>query len=186
MLTMDRLQRAKFRPLFVEDAVRTALRDAVAWRIGGGSAPHADAFAAAATAAARLALDAVDGDSAERSSTLAAVQRAARRFTASPLCRRRKHVPASRFVRLPRTALGADVIVRDRQQHLHAVALTIRGDALETGHIATRVASATPLPAGDRLSPLTVHVFSLATGRRRTFQRDAANARRPMSDARVA
>jgi hypothetical protein len=33
MLTMDRLQRAKFRPLFVEDAVRTALRDAVAWRM---------------------------------------------------------------------------------------------------------------------------------------------------------
>jgi hypothetical protein len=187
MISMDRLQRAKFRPLFVEDAVRTALRDAIAWRIGAGSAPSSDAFVAAAVASARLALDAADCDSAERSRTLAAVQRAAKRFTASALCRRLMSVPPYRFLRLAREAHAADVIVRDAARHLHAVALTVRGDAFEAGRFATRVAQSTPLAAADRLAPLTIHVFSLADGTRHMFERDVPHARPPVpSNARVA
>jgi hypothetical protein len=43
---------------------------------------------------------------------------------------------------------------------------------LQAAALATRAAAATPLPLADRLTPLTVHVFSLATGHHRTFERD--------------
>jgi hypothetical protein len=169
---MDCLEQAKLRPLFVERAVRTALRDAVAWRIGGGRAPSADAFIGAAVASARLALDAIDGTPGERSRTLAAVQRVARRFTASALYRRVMQVPAARFVRLQRGARDADVIVRDRRRRLHAIVLSVRRDAFDAGRIATQIASATSPGVGDRLNPLTIHVFSLVTGHRLTFERE--------------
>jgi hypothetical protein len=67
---------------------------------------------AAEPAAARLALDLVVADVAERSSTLADVQRAARRFTSSALCRRLMHVPAARFVHVHLCAVHG---VRPRQ-----------------------------------------------------------------------
>jgi hypothetical protein len=108
---MDPLQQAKSRPQFVEEAVRTALRDVVAWRIGGGRPPSQAAFIAAAVAAARLILDALEGDSGERSRTLAAVLRVARRFTMSALYRRLMQLRAEQFVRFTRDAHGADVIV---------------------------------------------------------------------------
>lgn len=177
VIAMDRLQRAKFRHLFVEDAVRTALRDAIAWRIGGGAAPRPEAFAAAAAAAARLALDAADADMEERSRTLAAVARAARRFCASALGRRLMTLPAARFVRLPRRPQGPDAIVRDRRRRLHAIVLTLRGDALDAGDVATRAAAATTLSNADRITALTVHVFSLATAARHTFERDVVQPR---------
>jgi len=169
---MDPLEQAKSRPLFVEEAVRTALRDAVAWRIGGGQAPSAQAFTGAAVASARIALDAIDGSPDERSRTLAAVQRVAERFTRSALYRRVMHVPAARFVRLRCGAHDADVIVRDRRRRLHAIGLTVVRDAFDAGRIATRIALATSLNAGDRLNPLTIHVFSLGSGHRFTFERD--------------
>jgi hypothetical protein len=169
---MDCLEQAKSRPLFVEEAVRTALRDAVAWRIGGGQAPSAEAFVGAAVASARLALDALDGTPDERSRTLAAVQRIARRFTTSALYRRVMQLPAARFVRLQRGARDADVVVRDRRRRLHAIVLTVRRDAFDAGRIATQTALATSLGVGDRLNPLTVHVFSLATNQRLCFERD--------------
>lgn len=168
----DRLELTKSRPAVVEDAVRTALRDAIAWRSGGGDAPSPAAFAAAAVAAARLSLDAADGDSAERSRTLAAARDAAYAFAAGRLCRRLMTVPASRFVRLPRTPLSPDAVLRDRRRRLHAVALRARCDAFTAGRIAADVARSTPLAAGDRLTPLNVHVVSLATQQRHTFQRD--------------
>jgi hypothetical protein len=169
---MDRLQRTKFRPSLVEYAVRTALRDAVAWRIGGGSTPHPDAFVAAAVAAARLRLDALDCDSGERSGALSAVHLAARRFSRSALCRRLMRLPTARFFCLRQAGRGADVIVRDRRRRLHAIALTVANDLLAAGKIATQMAAKTPLPAADRLTPLTVHVFSLVTARRYTFERE--------------
>jgi hypothetical protein len=172
---MDRLQHAKFRPKFVESAVRSALRDAVAWRIGGGAAPSADAFGAAAVAAARLALDTADGDLAERARALAAVGRAARRFTASALWRRLTELPAARFLRVPHCARGPEVVVRDRRRRLHAITLSVRADTLAASNVATCVAAATPLGAADRLAPVSVHVFSLVTGRRYTFQRDVGH-----------
>ncbi len=187
MTSMDRLQRVKFRPLLVENAVRTALRDAIAWRIGGGAAPSADAFAAAAAASARLALDAAYCDSSERSRTLTAVQRAARRFTGSALCRRLMILPASRFLRLADETHAADVALRDARRRLHAVTLTVRDGTLEAGRFATRVAQSTPLAAADRLTPLTVHVFSLSTGIRLSFERDVSAFGAPRTDdARVA
>jgi hypothetical protein len=184
---MDPLEQAKSRPLFVEEAVRTALRDAVAWRIGGGQAPSAHAFTGAAIASARIALDAIDASPAERSRTLTAVQRVAERFTRSALYRRVMLVPSARFVRLLRGTHDADVIVRDRRRRLHAIVLTVARDAFDAGRIATRIASATSLGVGDRLNPLTVHVFSLGTGHRLTFERDVL-ARPPVRSgaARVA
>jgi hypothetical protein len=176
-VVFDRLQRAKSRPIFVQDAVRTALRDFVAWRCGGGKSPGPEAFIAAALAAARLALDEIDCDAAERSRTLASVERAAGRFTRTALGRRLLNVPAARFLRLPRTANGPDAVVRDRQRHVHAIVLTTGHDALEAGQIASRVAAATPLAIADRLKPLTVHVFSLTTAHRRTFERDVCTGR---------
>jgi len=169
---MDPLEQAKSRPRFVAEAVRTALRDAVAWRIGGGRAPSAQAFIGAAVASARIALDTIDASPGECSRTLAAVQRVAERFTRSALYRRVMHVPAARFVRLQRGAHDADVIVRDRRRRLHAIVLTVVRDAFDAGRIATRVALATSLGIGDRLNPLTIHVFSLGTGHRLTFERD--------------
>ncbi len=170
---VDRLARAMARPLLVEDAVRTALRDTIAWRIGGGAAPHADAFIAAAVAAARQTLDASEADSAERSRTLHLVHQAAKRFTASPLSRRVMSVPASQFVRLARAADGPDTIVRDRRGRLHAIALRFAPDMLDAGRIASAVTNAAQLRITDRLNPLTVHIFSLATGRRGSYEREA-------------
>jgi hypothetical protein len=152
--------------------VKTALRDAVAWRMGGGHAPSPDAFVAAAVAAARLALDTVDANSEERSRTLAAVQHVARRFTATALFRRIMVLPAARFVRLTPSRGDAEAVVRDRRRRLHAIVLTLEHDAFDAGRIATQVALATPLSAGDRLSPLTIHVYSLLSARRRSFERD--------------
>jgi hypothetical protein len=186
MTGVDRLQAAKARPAFIEDAVRTALRDAIAWRIGGGSAPGADALVAAAVASARLDLDASESDSLERSRALAAVQKVAKRFGTSALCRRLMKVPASQFLRLPQTKHGPDVIVRDRRRRLHAIVLTVRRDAFEAGQIAGRVALATPLSVCDRLTPLTVHVFSLATAQRQTFERDVFDGLPTRVDTRVA
>jgi hypothetical protein len=186
MTLTGRLEHAKARPFFVEDAVRTALRDAIAWRIGGGGAPRAEAFVAAAIAAARLGLDALDCDSVECSRTLAAVQRAARRFAISALGRRLMTVPAAQFLRLPRVAHGPDAIVRDRRRRLHAISLTARCGAFDAGQIASRSARATPLSVVDRLTPLTVHVFSLATAQRHTFVREVSSEHANRSDARVA
>lgn len=171
----DRLQQVKSRPLIVEDAVRTALRDSIAWRIGGGGAPNADAFVSAAVASARLTLDAADCNTAERSNVLAAAHHVSTRFTRTALYRRLMKVPAAKFLRLPRALHGADVIVRGRDGRLHAIALTAGVDALEAGQVATRVAAATPLGVADRLTPLTVHVFSLATADRRSFEREVDN-----------
>jgi hypothetical protein len=181
---MDRLQQAKSRPLLVEDAVRTALRDAIAWRIGGGRPPSADAFVGAAVASARLAIDVLEGDSAERSRTLAAVQRGAHGFTHSALFRRLMKLPAAQFLRLARGPHDADVIIRDRRRRLHAITLTVTHDALEAGRIASRVAAATPLSVVDRLTPLTVHVFSLATAQRHAFERDVCE--RPANQPGIA
>jgi hypothetical protein len=182
---VDRLEQAKSRPLAIEAAVRSALRDAVAWRIGGGRAPSSAAFVAAAVASARLALDAIEGGSGEHVRTLAAVQRVARCFTASAVFRRLMRLPAARFLRLERSA--ADVIVRDRHGRLHAIALSIRHDAFDAGRIATQIALATPLSVGDRLNRLTVHVFFLMTAQRLTFERDVfGRSSTPHGIARVA
>ncbi len=184
---VDPLEQAKSRPFVIEAAVRSALRDAVAWRIGGGRAPSSDAFIAAAVASARLALDALDGGSGERSRTLAAVQRVARGFTTSAIYRRLMQLPAARFLRLDRSARDADVIVRDRQRRLHAIALNIRDDAFDAGRIATQIALETPLPVGDRLNPLTIHVYFLMTAQRLTFERDVwVPSATPQGIARVA
>jgi hypothetical protein len=187
MMSVDRLQRVKTRPLFVENAVRVSLRDAVAWRIGGGGVPSAHAFGAAAVASARLALDAAECDPGECSRTLSAVQHAAKRFASSALYRRLMTLPPSRFLRFARETNAADAVVRDARRRLHAIALTAGDDALAAGRFATRVARSTPLAAADRFAPLTVHVFSLADGTRHSFERDVPLAR-PLSSgsARVA
>jgi hypothetical protein len=182
----DQLARVKSRPMLIESAIRVALQDAIAWRIGGGSAPGATAFATAAVAAARLALDTIDGDSAERSRTLATVQTAARRFAGSPLGRRLMTIPASQFIRIRQSPDGPDALVRDRRRRLHAIALTAQRDAFDAGRIASRVARATPLAIADRLTPLTVHVFSLASGRRHAFARDVFSAHLTRDRVRVA
>jgi hypothetical protein len=182
----DRLQQAKARPLLIEGAVRTALRDAIAWRAGGGTAPGTGAFIAAAVASAPFAFDAAGNDTSERSRTLAAVQRAAKHFTRSALWRRLMTLPPSQFLRLPRETDGPDVIVRDRFRRVHAIVLSVRRDAFEFGGIATRIAVSTPLSVADHLTPLTVHVFSLTTGRRHTFERAASEGHPSQRAARVA
>lgn len=172
-----RLAQAKARPMLIEHAVRTALRDAIAWRIGGGVAPNVDAFAAAAVAAARQALDTGTADALERSLTLGPVQSGAKRLSASVLGRRLMSVPASRFVRLSSALDGPDVIVRDRRRRLHAIVLRTNPDALDAGRTATAIANTTPLPGADRLGPLTIHIFCLATGQRYTFEREITHVR---------
>jgi hypothetical protein len=182
----DRLAQAKSRPRLIERAIATALHDAVAWRIGGGSAPTGRAFETAAVAAARLTLDAACCDPADRSPALADVQNLARRFAASALYRRVMTVPTAQFLRLPPVSGGPVVVVRDRRRRLHAIALTIRRDAIETIGIASRLARVTPLASTDRLTPLTVHVFSLSSGQRHMFVRDVSSGGDARFDSRVA
>jgi hypothetical protein len=173
LAAFDRLARVKARPSLVEHAVRSAVREAIAWRIGGGSAPSTAAFVGAAIAAARPALHAAGADASEYTRTLTAVQRVAHRFIASSLGRRLMNVPASRLAQPPYAVRGADVLVRDGARRLHAIVVTARPSTFDAGRAATLIAETTPLASADRLTPLTVHVFSLATGRRRTFQRHA-------------
>jgi len=168
----ERLAQVKARPALVEHAVRVALRDAITWRIGGGSAPSVAVFVGAAIAAARPALDASDADAAERTRTLTAVQRAAKRFITSPLGCRLMRVSPSKLSQSPSLSDGAQVIVRDRSHRLHAIVLTARPGTFDAGQAATLAAHGASLTSADRLAPLTVHVFSLATGKRRTFQRN--------------
>jgi hypothetical protein len=66
---------------------------------------------------------------------------------------------------------------------LHAIVLTTRRDAFDAGPIASRVALAPPLALRDRLNPLKVHVFSLVTAHRLTFERDVFERRPAQSDA---
>ncbi len=173
---IDRLALAKARPILCEDAVRTALRDAIAWRIGGGGAPNGAAFAAAAVAAARQSLDAAAADSLERSQTLGTVQAGAERLSASALGRRLMSVPVLQFVRLPPAADAADAIVRDGKKRLHAIVLRLAPDPFEAALTATAIARSTPLSVSDRLGPLTIHIFDLGTGHRLTFVREVTTS----------
>jgi len=180
------LERAKARPRRVEAAVRSALGDAVAWRIGGGAAPGATAFATAAIANARLQLDTAGADRVEQSRVLAAVGWAAGRFARSALCRRIMTVPATRFVRAPGGPHGPDVLVRDRRGRLHAVIITARCNGLEAARIATAAAAAIPLPSLHVLTPMTVHVYALATGVRHSCTRDVGQGGGRLREMRVA
>ncbi len=181
LLAADRLARAKARPVLVEHVIRTALRDAIAWRIGGGAAPESEALGAAAVVATRQLLDARAADVAELSRTLSAVQAAARTFTQSKLWHRLMSVPTSRFIRLEPDASGPDAIIRDRHGRVHVVALRFTGDAFAAGSAALHVAQSTRLAAADRLAPLHVHIFCLRTKRRHAFQLDVAGHRAHLS-----
>ena len=170
LLAPDRLARAKARPLLVEWAIRRALREAIAWRIGGGTTPRDEAFCAAAVAAARQALDARPADRSELARTLHIVQSSAQAFTHSKLWRRLLTISAARLINSRPTSDGADALVRDRRGRLHAIALRSSSDAFAAGHTAQCIAQLTTLPLPDRLNPLAVHVFCLTTQRRHSFE----------------
>jgi hypothetical protein len=90
------------------------------------------------------------------------------------------------FAQAGTPALGPEAIVRDRRRRLHLISVAVLSTPLEAARRATRIAAAAQLRARDRLSPLTVHVFSLTTGTRHAFVREALPAPAAVRPARVA
>jgi hypothetical protein len=163
----DALGAIRSRPAVIEYAVRTALVEAMTWRLGGGKPPDEGAFACAAMAAARQ--EAWRGPAA-LVDTSAAVHARALRFFRSPLGRRLINLPQAQIVRTGAGRCAADVVVRDRQERLHLIALTVLRRPLDIGDFARRLSEETLVAPRERLSPLRIHVYSLATGIRYEYR----------------
>ena len=161
--TFDTLAAIAHRPAAIEYAVRTALVEAMKWRLGGGAPPAENAFAYAAVAAVRQARWAPDSAS-QRAATARTAATAAVRFFRSPLGKRLMSVPAARLVGTGVTDEGADVALRDSAQRLHLVALTMLVRPLDINARAREVYEATLIAPRDRLAPVRLHLYSLATG----------------------
>ena len=166
MRPLDPLLAVRERPALVERAVRSALIDAVQWRLGGGSAPSRAAFGAAAVAVARPGAARANVDAAGRLALAAATERAATRFFASSLGRRLMTVPSAQLVAAPYSKGGADVAVRDAAQRLHLISLTALRLPLDIAARARAVAACAALAPQDGLAPVRIHLYSLWTGKR--------------------
>ena len=164
---IDRLDAIRARPALIESAVRTALLDAMKWRLGGGAPPAQHSFAFAAAAAARQELSRscggttprIDAASAARAASAAAV-----RFFRAPLGKRLMTLPHAQIVVAAATTGGADVAIRDGAGRLHLIALTTLVHPLDIGARARDVARNTPLAPKDRISAIHIHMYSLVTG----------------------
>jgi hypothetical protein len=165
----DTLNAIRAEPALIEHAVRTALVDAMKWRLGGGTPPNENAFAFAAVAAARQERAGSNVALAQRSepATLrGAAAAAALRLFRAQLGKRLMTLPSAQIVRTGDTDCGADVVVRDTGGRLHLIALTALSRPLDISARAREVAEQTHVAARDRLSSVRVHMFSLATGAR--------------------
>jgi hypothetical protein len=152
------------------------VRDAIQWRIGGGAPPSPDSFAIAARSAARRLLADDRADPVECAQTLGATLRAARRLTRSRLWSRLMTISPTAFVQATRSPAAPEAIVRDRRRRVHLITVAVLASPLDAARRATRTAAGVTLPARDRLTPATIHVFSLTTGRRHVFVRDVQPA----------
>ncbi len=164
---LDRLGAIRERPALVERAVRTALIDAMKWRLGGGGAPAENSFAFAAAAAARGELSASCAGSAQRpdAAGLARVAAAAAvRFFRSPLGKRLLTLPREQIAATATNKGGADVAIRDRAGHLHLIALTTLRRPLDISARARDVARNTTIAPQDGLAAVRIHMYSLVTG----------------------
>lgn len=165
---LARLDAIRARPALIERAVRTALIDAMKWRLGGGGAPAENSFAYAAAAAARQ--DALACGFAAQRTDVANLARAAAaaavRFFRAPLGKRLLALPLTQIVASAAPAGGADVAIRDRAGRLHLIALTTLVRPLDISARAREVAGKSTLAPRDRLSAVRIHMFSLVTGRR--------------------
>ena len=166
----DRLGAIRARPVLVEFAVRTALVDAMKWRLGGGAPPAENSFAYAAAAAARQELSRSRGATAHRNDATSLARTAATAaasFFRSPLGRRLMTLPQSQITATAAGVVGgADVAIRDAGGRLHLIALTALARPLEIGARAHDVARSTPLAPRDRLCAVRIHMYSLVTGMR--------------------
>ncbi len=181
MRTLDTLLTIRERPVLVERAVRSALVEAMRWRLGGGAAPNRSAFGFAAVAAVRQAAAPVGVAAAVRLELATVTERAAIRFYSSLLGMRLMSVPARQITCAPGISPGTDVAVRDRANHLHLIALTALAWPLEIGELVSRLADESGFPPQDRLAPLQIHVYSLRTGVRHQYRRIPGPALRALA-----
>ncbi len=164
---LDRLDAIRARPALIERAVRTALIDAMKWRLGGGGAPAENSFAFAAAAAARQELSRdVTAQRPDAASAARAAATGAVRFFRSPLGKRLLTLPPANIAATAATAGGADVAIRDSAGRLHLIALTTLVRPLDIGARARDVARKTTIAPRDRLSAVRIHMYSLITGLR--------------------
>lgn len=165
----DRLDAIRTRPALVERAVRTALIDAMKWRLGGGGAPAENSFAFAAAAAARQELSLSRGATAPRPDTASVARAAAAaavRFFRAPLGKRLLTLPRAHITATGVTAGGADVAIRDITGRLHLIAITTLQRPLDISARARDVVCKTTIAPRDRLSGIRIHMYSLVTGMR--------------------
>ena len=165
---VDRLDAIRARPALIERAVRTALVDAMKWRLGGGGPPAENSFAFAAASAARqeLLLPCGAAKRLDSASVARAAAAAAVRFFRAPLGKRLLTLPCAQIASTEARYGGADVAIRDRAGRLHLIALTTLRRPLEIGARAHDVARHTTIAPRDRLTGVRIHMFSLVTGTR--------------------
>ncbi len=176
MTTADRrLAFARDRAAIAERALRHAIAEALRWRSGGGAAPSDDAFVTATLAAVREIADWEALDGRTRLTFNRRLETAARRFAVSSLGRRLRTIPIERLLRVP-NGRDPDVLVRDLRGEAHAVVVTSACDPFELANRARAIEATIDVPLGARLSPLTIHLYSLATGRRHAYRFEARTA----------
>lgn len=152
-------------PALAERAVRTAFAEALRWRCGGGAPPETGAVVSVALAALKDDPGWPRLDAASRMRLLRGTARATRRAVESPLCRRLLALAPERFARVP-SALAPDPIVRDAAGGLHLISIVRLRDPLARAERARELAAAMQGLGRATLAPPTVHLLSLADGRR--------------------
>ncbi len=160
-----------------ERALRLSIAEALRWRSGGGPSPSDDAFVTATLAAIREMPDWSSLDGRTRLLFNRRLESAARRYIASPLGRRLRSLPIERLLRTPNAA-NPDILLRDARGEVHLVVVTSLRDPLELAERARSIEARTEVPLGSRLSPLTIHLYSLKTGRRCTYRYETRSAPR--------
>lgn len=178
----DHFRRLQLEPQLTRACVSEALREVMRRRmVCNGRASPADFLAAANAVLCKIRRV----SAAERRLLSIAIYRGARRFIASPLGRRLLSIDASCLITAPECSTGADVIVRDRSGRLHAVGITTASEPLLAGAEASQLVNDLRLAGYMTFSPVRVHLFSLSTGCRFSFDR-VGSVEWPPAAARVA
>ena len=131
------------------------------------------AFLDAARATLSWSTDFNDSTQAERRDITVAVERAATRLFKSRLAHRILTMPVHQIFCVDPASI-ADVVVRDRCGRVHIVALTMEIDRLRESGVAATLASEPWTQMRPSLS-MTIHLFSLTTGKRRAFDRQTSS-----------
>jgi hypothetical protein len=137
------------------------------------------AFLDAARATLSWSTDFNDSTQAERREITVAVERAATRLFKSCLAQRLLTIPVHQIFSVDPASM-ADVVVRDQRGRFHIVALTMELDRLRESGVAATLASEPWTQMRPSLS-MTIHLFSLTTGKRCAFDRQAGSNHVPQA-----